>query len=318
VTDPVGVRVRKRRSRRRRRIRRLRWLALLMLLFASTTIGWLATNRPHSFSQAALVKSPSPAMNESLSLLATRAHLRPTLRRPGRSVYRYSVVPGGVRTPEELRAIAAYDRALADHYAGFRYDRAHLVRLQHAELVYLSYRMNGKIYWTRTRHPLPAGETLITDGEIAGRTRCANRISARKQLGVAPIEPPQEALEQLEPPAMVPPENVNFPAQYQSAMLTGSEPGQPWIGPQALDPWFLFPPPLPTGFGGGCRPVVKKGADKDFDVDKTKDGDSDDRCQPPPPGKPPSTVPEPSTWILLAWGVVALGLLLRMKRTAAV
>lgn len=318
MTDPVRVRVRKRRSRRRRRIRRLRWLALLTVLFAaSATIGWLATNRPHSFSKAALVKPASPVTNESLSLLATRAHLRPTLRRQGRPVYQYSVVPGGVRTPEELRAIAAHDRAVADHYAGFRYDRAHLVRLQHAERVYLSYRMNGKIYWTRTRHPLPAGETLITDGEIAGRTRCANQISVRKQLGVAPIEPPQDALEQVEPPPMFPPENINFPAQYQSAMLTGSEPGQPWIGPQARDPWFLFPPPLPIGFGG-CRPVVKKGADKDFDFDKKNDGDSDDRCQPTPPAKSPSPVPEPSSWILLASGAAALGLLLRMKRTAAV
>lgn len=314
MTDPGRVRIRKRRSRRRRRIRQLRLAALLTVVLAAlSTIGWLATNRIHNSSPKAFVRATPSAIHESLSVLETRAHLQGAVPPQGRPVYRYSVVPGGVRSPEELRTIAAQDREVADHYAGFRYDRARIVHLQHAELVYLSYRMNGKIYWTRTRHPLPAGDTLITDGEITGRTRCANRISARKQLGVAPIEPPQVALEQIEPPPMFPPENVNFPAQYQSAVLTGTGPGSPWVGPQAGDPWFLFPPPLPTGFGGGgCPPVVKKTADRDSSSDKGNDGDADN-CQSPPPVRPPSPVPEPSTWILFGSGMVGLYGILRKR-----
>jgi hypothetical protein len=282
---------------------------LTFLFAAAMTIGWLATNRIHNSSQRVLAKPTPYLIDESLSVLATRVNLPSAPRPQARPIYRYSVVPGGVRTADELRSVAARDHAVADHYAGFRYDRARMVRLQHAELVYLSYRMNGKIYWTRTRHPLPAGEVLITDGEISGRTRCANRISVKKQLGVAPIEPPQAELDQIEPPPMFPPENVNFPAQYQSAVLTGAGPASPWIGPQARDPWFLFPPPLPLAFlGGGCHPVVKKVGTA---VDKS---DDDNHCQSSPPGKPPSPVPEPGTWILLGTGALALYVVVRVRR----
>jgi hypothetical protein len=283
---------------------------LLTFLFAAAmTIGWLATNRIHTSSQKVLAKPTPFPVDESLSVLATRVNLQTATRPHARPIYRYSVIPGGVRSAEELRLVTARDQAVADHYAGFRYDRSRMVRLQHGEMVYLSYRMNGKIYWTRTRHPLPAGEMLITDGEITGRTRCANRISVKKQLGVAPIEPPQAELDQIEPPPMFPPENVNFPAQYQSAVLTGLGPGSPWVGPQVGDPWFLFPPPLPLAFlGGGCRPVVKKAGTAD------KGDDDNHPCQSSPPVKPPSPVPEPGTWILLGTGALGLYVVVRVRR----
>ncbi len=316
MTDPGKVRVRRRRSRRRRRIRRLRWTALMVAVLAVFAAGGLVSKRIHNFSRATQPKQPT-GITESLSVLATRVNLRAGVPGSKRPVYRYSVVPGGVRSAAELRAVAAEDQAVAEHYAGFRYDRAHLVRLQHAELVYLSYRMNGKIYWTRGKHLIPAGETVITDGEITGRTRCANRLSVKKQLSVSPNEPAQEAFERVDPPPMLPPDNINFPALYQSAVLTGSNPGQPWVGPQAGLPWFLFPPPLPIGFGGGvCRPAVKKSADGDFDSGgKDNDGDADDKRCRPPVNPPPTTVPEPSSWILLGTGIVAVGLAVRFKKT---
>jgi hypothetical protein len=311
--DPGRLRVRRRRSRRRRRIRRLRVGALFaVLLVALLTSGWLVNTRIHHLSKASAAQPPS-SITQSLSVLATQTQIASARRVPARPVYRYSVIPGGVRTPEELQLAAQHDRAVAEHYAGFRYDKARLVRLRHAELVYLSYRMNGKIYWTRTRHMIPAGETIITDGQMAGRTRCANQLSVRKQLSVSPNEPLHEALDQIDPPAMLPPQNLTFPGEYQSAVLTGSGPGAPWLGPQAGTPWFLFPPPLPVGLGrdGACRPAVKGGGEFDS-------GTADDRCRPPspPPNPPPATVPEPGTWILLGTGLVAAGLAIRRKRAS--
>ncbi len=298
-------------------MRRLSWAAVIAVL-AGIAAGWSATNRIYNFPQT--TQAHSLQTTESLSVLATQLSLRAPVRVSKRPVYKYSVVPGGVRNPEELHQVAALDQSVAEHYAGFRYDRARLVRLQHAELVYLSYRMNGRIYWTRTRHLIPAGETVITDGEITGRTRCANRLSVKKQLSVSPDEPPQEALEQIDPPPMLPPENISFPAQYSSAVLTGSNPGQPWVGPQAGLPWFMFPPPLPVGLGGGgvCRPVVKKGPQGgDFDSGKDdNDGDADDKRCRPPVNPPPATVPEPSGWMLLGSGMVFLAIADRMRKAA--
>ena len=314
MNDPGRVRVRRRRSRRRRRIRRLRWL-MLAVLIAAVTAGSLVTERIHNLARTTPA-SPVPSTTQSLSVLATQVRLHSAPAASKRPVYRYSVIPGGVRSPEELHQVAGSDQEVADHYAGFRYDHARVVRLQRAELVYLSYRMNGKIYWTRTRHLIPAGETVITDGEITGRTRCANRLSVKKQMGVAPKEPPQEALEELEPPPMLPPQNIDFPAQYHSAMLTGSNPGQPWIGPQAGMPWFVFPPPLPLGnLGGGglCRPAVKKSADFDSGKDDS-DNDADDRRCRPPVNPPPATVPEPSPWILLGSGLMLVGIASRFRK----
>jgi len=94
-----------------------------------------------------------------------------------RPVYRYSVVPGGVQSGQELRLAAQRDRAVARHFAAFNFERAQLTQLKGPRFVYLSYRRGDRIFWTRKQIALRKGEKLITDGKIAARTRCANQIS---------------------------------------------------------------------------------------------------------------------------------------------
>src|SRR5438874_2162815 len=75
-----------------------------------------------------------------------------------RVVYPYSIVPGGARDSRELLAATAHDPVAARHYAGFDFGKARVVELQQSKLVYLSYRMHDKIYWTRKKVALHKGE----------------------------------------------------------------------------------------------------------------------------------------------------------------
>ena len=54
---------------------------------------------------------------------------------------------------------------------------------------YVSYRSGDRIYWTRERVWLKAGETVLTDGTTTIRARCGNCVSDAKQEHVAAVEP---------------------------------------------------------------------------------------------------------------------------------
>jgi len=119
-----------------------------------------------------------------------------------RAVFPYSVIPGGVRDANELRSSAAKDPVVAEHYSDFRIARAHTIRLDRPSAMFVSYRMNNHVYWTRNRMIIPAGETLISDGENYARVRCGNRLSSIAALPVSIAEPPAE---KLDTPGFIPP-----------------------------------------------------------------------------------------------------------------
>ena len=75
-----------------------------------------------------------------------------------RPVYPYSVVPGGVRDARELKWATEHDPVVAEHYAGFDYGRAHVVKVVLALEVYVSYRIGKRLYWTRHSTRLKKGE----------------------------------------------------------------------------------------------------------------------------------------------------------------
>src|SRR5258707_13191084 len=108
-------------------------------------------------------------------------------RIPG--VYAYSVVPGGVKNPDDLRAATARDYVVRRHYAHFDFSHARLVRATEARQVYLSYRIRDNIFWTRRRIRLHLGELLLTDGKITARARCGNQISENAKPEVSNEEP---------------------------------------------------------------------------------------------------------------------------------
>ena len=53
----------------------------------------------------------------------------------------------------------------------------------------MSYRVGARVYWTRERVWLKAGETVLTDGATVIRARCGNCVSDVKQENVAAVDP---------------------------------------------------------------------------------------------------------------------------------
>lgn len=294
---------RQRRSHRRRQLRRIRITAVTVAVLGLLITGWLVFPRTHHSSPVLDASDWAPSPAPDYAKLAARIQVPHQVKIHHYPVFNYSVVRGGVHSVEELRQAIAHDRAVAEHYAKFQYEHARLVRLKKPALVYLSYRMNGKIYWTRERHRLNADEELITDGTIAARTKCANQVSARKQLAVSPEEPPAAALEQIEPP-LLPPVEAKYPVLYKEALLTSPTPA-PWAGP-TLGPAFpLLAAPLPSGHGH--KPVCEtEWKEKQEDKLGIVDDENKEVHCPPHRHKPPAAVPEPGTWLLMGSGIAGV------------
>jgi len=109
-----------------------------------------------------------------------------------RIVYRYSVIPGGVGSAEELRRRAAADGAVAEHYRKFQYGAGRMIRLNADRRAYVSYRNKDGIFWTRRKVLLKKGELLLTDGHTLIRTRCGNQVCETQQTPVASVPEPSE------------------------------------------------------------------------------------------------------------------------------
>jgi hypothetical protein len=299
------VRVRSSRSRQRRRIRRTVFVfALLGFLYLG---AWWAFSLRSSWSRSNTsqddLKWAQGSLSQNLAVLAAES-VSPPLALPRRVVYPYSVIPGGVQTAEDLRQVSDHDRIVGSHYAGFDFRNARIVELDQPKLVYLSYRMGDRVYWTAKRISLRKGEKLITDGRTTARTRCANQISESPQPAVSPAEPPAARFEE---PFDGTAGQIPFPGDYNSLgsgrELAGLGPARP-PGLQSsgsapfpgggLPP--VFPPPIPSK---GCPPgEVPAGPNKPC------------HHKPPPP-----PVPEPATLLLVSSGLA--GVYWRHRKAAA-
>jgi hypothetical protein len=207
----------------------------------------------------------------------------------GRAVFPYSVIPGGIRSGEELAAAAQHDALVAQHYAGFHMGEARVIRLKKDRQAYLSYRLGEQIFWTKHKVTLRAGETLVTDGKNLARGRCGNRVSDAPKTPVSVKEPPERI---MSTPVFVP--------DPVPAGLFGGEP----VARITLPPQSFGPPTVPPGgpFPPFFQPIFPGG-------------------QQPPPGPPgPPLVPpivstpEPASGFLVLLGFVCLaglGVLLR-------
>jgi hypothetical protein len=311
VSDPAGGKVRRRRSRRHSRNRRIRrWLAVVAIgacaaVLSSVALQYLSPSlfraqrpAPPSFQQAELSRSRVITLNQVLSEQAQLATDRP--------VYPYSLVPGGVEDAKELKWVAEHDPVVAAHYAGFDYDHARVVRLTLARTAYLSYRIGNRIYWTRHRVTLHKGEKIITDGRMAARGRCANRVEELPQQAASPAEPPVEKFDQPvtagDGTAMRSP-----PVPFQSALLERPQaPGLGPAGPLSLYNPFVgggwvpvAPPPIPAGL---CGPN-KKGT---IETGCCVGGEVEGNKKKVGPCGGAGAVPEPGTWLMLATGLAAI------------
>jgi hypothetical protein len=207
-----------------------------------------------------------------------------------RDVYPYSVVPGGMKSPGDLRAAAARDAVVRRHYARFDYDRARLVRLAEAREVYISYRIRNTVFWTHRKVRLRAGELLLTDGKITARAGCGNQISDEAKPEVSNEEPEEDVLDRpvaaLDPPL----------SPIRPVLAPFSLPGGQALAPPLFGGPFLFPyvpvnVPLPSRVCAAGDTIVAG------------------RCH----HHKPTTTPEPSTMVLAASGLAFIGW--RYRRT---
>jgi len=120
--------------------------------------------------------------------------------RRSRPIYPYSIIRGGAYSGAELRDALDRDPVAARHYFGFRRSLVHPAVSPFSEPVFLSYRVGNAVYWTSRPVRLPAGETLLTDGENYARARCGNRVSPTPQTPVNDTEPAPKTLEIPEAP----------------------------------------------------------------------------------------------------------------------
>lgn len=182
IDRELQERPRRRHAPRRRTLVR-GWLALVVLVSAIQALVWLAA-RP------ALPVAAAGSGEAALAALAP-GNLLPA---NGRRIYPYSVVPGGVLDRDELLRAEQADRLVAAHYVGFDVPAAYPVKTT-ARAVYVSYRKDNRIFWTRHKVRLASGETVLSDGVHEIRTRCGNRISDAAQLPVADTDPPPDAFD---------------------------------------------------------------------------------------------------------------------------
>jgi len=118
-----------------------------------------------------------------------------------RHLYPYSVIPGGVESGGELQNAIRNDPVVARHYADFDMARTRIISSDRERMVYVSYRMDGRIFWTNRALRLPKGEALITDGIHEARTRCGNQISETAQGPVSEQQPALTVFEQFGQPS---------------------------------------------------------------------------------------------------------------------
>ena len=272
-------------------------LALLALVFVGFMGWWIASGFHHSSSSDAL-NSDSALLSPSQNLAAAAANSFSSVSTTqGRRVYPYSVVPGGVRSPEDLHQASVRDRVVGRHFSGFDFRRARVVELDQPRLVYLSYRIGNKVFWTKKQVHLRKGEKLISDGTISARTRCANQVSAVPKKAISALEPPAEAFEDPYGAGDTG-RQIPFPGNFESALfnreLTAFDPqgppGAPLFGPgSSVGLPGVYPPPIPAA---GCDPTKEL-------------------CAPPPP-PPPTPVPEPGSIVLISTGLA--GVYLRYRK----
>jgi hypothetical protein len=251
--------------------------AALILLPAVLLVTFLETrhSRLHSANSTESLPASSLAANWESSLALSSAALT---QRP---VFPYSIVPGGVRNAHELQTAAAGDPVVAQHYSDFRITQARTLRLERPLAMYVSYRREDRVFWTKNRMLIPAGETLISDGENLARVRCANRLSRFAVLPIAATEPSSEELSE---PVFVPPLMAQLlPGESNGPpLLAAPPPPGPSTGSDTPPPPPLFPPLLPPG----APPVIPL----------------------IPVVPPPISTPEPSSIILLMAGAALISL----------
>jgi len=219
-TTPVKVLSKQYKVRRRRRIVTglLAGLALSAIAMSFVLVKGPAPRRTISDARSSAVRPGAGAPVRKAPVAA-----------PVRPVYRYSVVPGGVRSSEEIAGVIKRDQVVAAHYRGVDPQRMRSERLQQPLLAHVSYRMGDKVYWTKKPVQLPKNEPVMTDGKMMIRERCGNLISMEPLAPASEEEPSLPSFDLLVAPTELAWQRLNLPlvSRPPSRRSGGPTPGSP-------------------------------------------------------------------------------------------
>lgn len=265
-----------------------RQLLTLLILVVGTPALWywwsLSSNHLPLPPAPSLPSAPAvseTSLDQAFSEPAESPSLAPSR---GQRIFPYSVIPGGIRSAQELREAARHDALVAQHYSGFDFDSARLIHAPQDKQVYVSYRIGSRIFWTSRKVTIHAGEALLTDGRNLTRGRCGNRISESPKSPASPDEPSDRA---MSGPVFFPdPAPLGFLAGDTSAPLALLPAPQTPFPPSTDIPptGGSFPPTFPPLFLGPRSPSGS----------------------PPPPPPPVVSTPEPQSLFLVLLGLSAL------------
>jgi len=264
----------------------LRRLGALAVLTLGSILVWIALS-PGDYNPI------FPAYTSSFLSVGSQDGPQVSLdRNDARAIYPYSVIPGGVESATELRDSVTHDPVVAEHYEDFDVAKARVVRLNQDRLLYVSYRIANRVFWSKKRLTLPKGETVITDGEHMARTRCGNRLAEAPAGPVLAAEPVFEA---------APPETAETIAGAPALIGAPLPPGE---APLTPSPAIGIPPGSPGGgiFTPPGIPIIGGGGPPSHGVTPPP-------VVPPPippPIPPPVPAPEPETLLLLATGLTGV------------
>lgn len=216
-----------------------------------------------------------------------------------RTVYPFSLVPGGVRDAAEVAAVRVTDAVVRSHYSdvGARLTSETMPRDQ---WLYTSYRVGTSVYWTKHTVRVRAGETVLSDGAHMIRGRCGNRLSAVPKKPTRIIDPPSILEDTPTVVTEVPPRDVPFETPGGDPGDTPVDlpvrPGTPLLTPV---PSSVTPKPQITGTR---RAITGPYA-----------------ALLPAPHNTVATVeaPEPATWAMMLAGLAILGFIARRSRKPA-
>jgi hypothetical protein len=281
----------------------MRRLALVLGVFA-LAVGLLAGATHWLTREAASIDRRSPSLAEAPPAGREQA----SFWDDDRAVYPYSVVPGGVLTPEELEAAAKRDPVIREHYKDLDLAQLRPAALNSDRFAYVSYRIGDNVYWTKNKLRLAKGELVLTGACDAVRGRCGNRLSDVPMTPVAEVEPSEEVLNTaalaeplraearpedpeekvLEAPLLdVAPSPAGAPIAFAPGHSLWPK---PWwlVGPLLAVAPFLVPEPNPVG-PAATPPTDGPGVVEDPPV--VPPGPPVD--PPGPPGNPPGTPSDP-------------------------
>ncbi len=296
-------------SLHRKRVRRSAFRHRLTLWLILTGIIVLAIVAAFLFFDSGASLNEGSVRSAWLSVMTLGRESLERAAEPQKLIYPYSIVAGGVHDARQLREAIETDPVAAEHYSGFDLAKARVVRLQHDEYAYVSFRVGNGVYWTSHRLKLSKGEALLTDGEHYIRTRCGNQVSQTAQRPIYKHEPTAEVLNtamSIDPEGQI----VAFATQP----LEGSLPGAPGLENQFIPPSGGLGQTTPTPAGGSNdfipffpAPVGCKHSDSKKNCGGTE-------ISPPPP----TPTPENSGLIFIITGAAMLGLFGLHRSRAAV